>query len=147
MSASLQPTPGPGPSVVVLEDEYEALADLVCASPRATPGIALLWRELERATVTPPEHAPDDLVRIGSRAYFTDLTRRESRMVRLVWPEDALAPVLVSVTSQVGAALLGLRAGAEFEWNGPGDGPRRLRVDHVEPPPPSRTAARRRRAG
>lgn len=134
------------PPVQILADEYPYLADLVCGAPLATSGLALLWRELERATVTPPGRAPPDLARLGSRVTYTDLDRRETRTVRLVGPPDVLLPVRLPVTNPVGAALLGLRPGAVFVWPQEGDVLRRLRVDHVEQPlgptvtPPRRAA-------
>lgn len=143
---SLSPNNGPvqQPEVFIVEAEYEPLSDLVCASERATVGISLLWRELERATMVPEQQAPADLVRMGSRVHFTDLTRREQRMVRLVFPAEASEPTLVSATSGLGAALIGLRVGDVFEWWGADQQPRRVRVDMVGPPPGARIMAARR---
>lgn len=132
------------PPVHVVAEEYESLADLVCGAPRATPGLALLWQELQRAFVTPGGRVPADLVRMGSRVTFTDVGRREARTVRLVHPADVLQPIRVSVTSLTGAALLGLRTGALFEWLQDDGEMRRLRVDAVEEPlGPRITPARR----
>lgn len=122
------------PDVVILDDEYIDLSDIICGSPRATAGLALLWRELGRATLAPRTKAPADLIRMGSRVHFTDLDRRETRMVHLVYPDEASAPVFMSVTSSIGAALLGLRPGDLFSWVDPGGAVRTLRIDKVEPP-------------
>ena len=122
------------PDVVVLDDEYIDLSDIICGSERPTAGLSLLWRELGRATLAPRTRAPADLVRMGSRIHFTDLDRRESRMVHLVYPEDASAPIFVPVTSSIGAALLGLRPGDIFSWLDPAGEVRTLRIDKVEPP-------------
>jgi regulator of nucleoside diphosphate kinase len=126
--------PGSRPPVYVLDWEYDPLADLVCASERKTAGVSLLWEELERATVLPGPQAPPDLVRMGSRVYFTDLARRESKMVRLVYPSEASAPTLVSVTSSLGAALVGLRTGDEFAWTAADGELRRIHIDEVTTP-------------
>ena len=125
----------PLPAVRVLDGEYDPLADLVCASDQETAGLNLLWQELERATVLPAPQAPADLVRMGSRVRVADLTRGGTRTVRLVFPEEATGPNRVSVTSALGAALIGLRPGDTFAWRDPGDAPGRVRVVAVQPPP------------
>jgi len=122
------------PDVVVLDDEYIDLSDIICGAQSSTAGLALLWRELGRATLAPRTKAPADLVRMGSRVHYTDLDRRESRLVHLVYPEDAAAPAFLSVTSSIGAALLGLRAGDRFSWVDPAGAVRTVRIDKVEPP-------------
>ncbi|WP_436017747.1 GreA/GreB family elongation factor [Phenylobacterium sp. LjRoot219] len=132
------------PSIVVLDDEYTDLSDIICSAARTTAGLSLLWRELGRATLSPRTRAPADLVRMGSRVHFTDLDRRESRMVHLVYPEEASTPVFVPVTSSIGAALLGLRPGDVFSWVDPAGEVRTLRIDRVEPP--LRPQVRKRRA-
>lgn len=132
------------PDVVVLDDEYIDLSDIICGSQHSTAGITLLWRELGRATLAPRTRAPTDLVRMGSRVHYTDLDRRESRLVHLVYPDEAAAPVFVSVTSSIGAALLGLRAGDRFSWIDPAGAVRMVRIDKVEPP--LRPRIRKRRA-
>lgn len=121
-----------GPAVFVLDDEYEILADLVCSSPRATPGIALLWHELERARRLEGGKAPSDRVTVGTRLAFTDLTKRESKVATLVLPQDADGLNRIPVTSSVGAALLGLHAGEVLEWKTAGGEVRSVRVDAVE---------------
>lgn len=120
------------PQVHVLEDEYETLADVVCASYRATPGIALLWQELERAQRLKADEAPNDLVRMGVRLAFTDLERQVSTFARLVYPQEAHRPDGIAVTTSVGAALLGLRKGQVFEWKETSGKRRAVRVDAVE---------------
>lgn len=121
-----------GPAVFVLDDEYEVLADLVCSSPRATPGIALLWHELERARRLEGGKAPSGRVTVGTRLAFTDLTKRESKVATLVLPQDADGLNRIPVTSSVGAALLGLHAGEVLEWKTASGEVRSVRVDAVE---------------
>lgn len=121
-----------GPAVFVLDDEYEVLADLVCSSPRATPGIALLWHELERARRVEGSEAPSGRVTVGTRLAFTDLTKRESKVATLVLPQDADGLNRIPVTSSVGAALLGLHAGEVLEWKTASGEVRSVRVDAVE---------------
>jgi regulator of nucleoside diphosphate kinase len=127
--------------VLMLEDEHENFLDLVCAAPRATPGLALLWQELQRATVVPAGLAPDDVVRIDSRVEFVDLGSGEARSVRVVYPQEAGLPGLERVTGAIGAALIGLREGDTFEWRDTDELPRKLLVRRVEAP--DRPRARR----
>ena len=129
------------PEICVLEDEYEQLADLVCAAPRATPGIALLWQELQRADVVP--RARPDRVHLGSLVAFTDLRSDVHRAAQLVPPGALGDGRRLSVASAVGAALIGLRTGDTFRWFSDGGEPRSIRVEQVSPDP---TAAERLRA-
>ena len=122
------------PEILVLDEEHELLSDLVCASVRPTPGVSLLWTELQRATVVAAATAPSDLVRMGSCIEYTDVTSRESRVVRLVPPKEAISAHRVSATSSQGAALLGLRPGRSFRWYAPDGELRIVRVDEVTPP-------------
>lgn len=122
------------PQVVILEEEYVGLSDILCSSERSTAGLSLLLQELGRAELAPRAKAPSDLVRMRSRVHYTDLDRRESRMVHLVYPEEVSAPVFISVTSAIGAALIGLREGDVFNWTDASGELRTVRVDKVEPP-------------
>ena len=121
------------PEICVLEDEYEQLADVVCAAPRATPGIALLWQELQRADIVPL--AKPDRVHLGSLVAFTDLRSDVHRAAQIVPPGKHGDGGRLSVASAVGAALIGLRAGDTFRWVSHGGQPRSVRVEQVSPDP------------
>ena len=122
------------PAIFVIDDEYEALADVVCASERATVGIRLLWEEIKRAVIVPAAQAPSDLVRMGAHIHLTDLTKREQRRVKLVFPHEATEPSRISVARSLGAALIGLRAGDRFAWRDGQAQLRAVRVNRVETP-------------
>lgn len=128
------PDPGRLPPLVIPDNEYEALLDLICRSETATPGIQLLWQELQRADVVPAGAAPDDVVRIDSWVHFSERADGENRVVRIVYPDDAAPPALQPVTGSLGAALIGLRAGDDFCWLGPHGEVRAVRLERVEPP-------------
>jgi regulator of nucleoside diphosphate kinase len=129
------------PEICLIEEEYELLSDLVCSSERPTPGIELLWRELQRAVVVPADSAPSGLVHLQSLVSFTELGRSEHRAAQVVPPSARLAPDRVSVVTPVGAALIGLRCGDTFRWRTEAGRFRALHVDAVAPDP--RDAARR----
>ena len=133
------------PDISLLAADHELLLDLICAAPRATPGITLLGRELERAAVVVPDQAPSDLVRLRSIVTFTDLDRGVRRTVQLVRPGQRNGSHRLSVVTPLGAALIGLRAGDTFTWRTPRGRRPSLRIDHVAPDPlaPSRRRARR----
>lgn len=134
MTVSIQYRPKAAPAVFVLDNEYDPLADLVCSSPRSTAGIALLWNELDRATIIEAGRAPEDLVRMGCRVTIRDKNSDEVFSVRLVYPTEAAKPDRVSVASGLGAALIGLPRGEEFHWTS-ADGRRRvIEIVLVEPP-------------
>lgn len=125
---------GHNPEVTVSDDEYERLADVVCASERATPGLTLLWEELDRAVrVAAAERSPD-VAALGSRITFVDGRSCERRTVRLALPSDMSRPGDLPVTEELGAALLGLRPGDRFHWRAANGGVRRLRIEAVQPP-------------
>ena len=124
------------PPIHILAEDYEVLADIVCASAAATPGVALLWRELQRAVILSTDHAPSGLIHLNSTVRYTDLIDPLHRTVQLVSPGLPTIPRHgLSVASPVGAALIGLRVGDRFPWLSASEGLRMLRVDRVEPDP------------
>jgi regulator of nucleoside diphosphate kinase len=123
------------PDVTLLEDEYERLFDLICASPRATPGIALLWQELQRAERVRAGEAPEDVVHLGSLVSFTDLTSGRRHAARVVTPDGCAERRRISVTTTNGAALIGLRPGDTFSWSLPTGARGALHIDEVTKDP------------
>lgn len=121
------------PPVEILAPEYERLTDYVCASPAETDGIALLWRELCRASIISPDRTLHDVVRINSLISYTDLTTGQARTVRLAYPDVEHTPAeVVSVTTVLGAALIGLRSGSVFAWNSRTGDRGAIRIEGVE---------------
>ncbi|HVI32632.1 nucleoside diphosphate kinase regulator [Phenylobacterium sp.] len=119
------------PPVYVTEADYERLSNL--AGLGRTLGAELLGRELDRAIVVRPEEAPQRFVRLGSAVTYRELTSGEARRVTLVCPDQAdIDAGRLSVLSPVGAALLGLCAGAAFSWSGADGRPRVVEIEAVE---------------
>ncbi len=84
------------------------------------------------AKVVAPKRVPQDVVTMNSRVRIRDLQWEEVETLTLVYPEDSGdAPGTVSVTSPLGAALLGTRVGEEARWIG-ARGPRRVVVEAIE---------------
>lgn len=119
------------PPVYVTEADYERLSNL--AALGRTLGAELLGRELDRAVVVRADEAPQRFVRLGSAVTYRDLTSGEVRRVTLVCPDQAdIDAGRLSALSPVGAALLGLCAGARFSWSGDDGRPRLVAVEAVE---------------
>ena len=139
------------PPVVFLEDDYDRLLDLICASPRATSGITLLWQELQRGERV-SAFEDGEVVHLGSLVTFTDLMSGQRRAAQLVAPGVEAERRRLSVTTPDGAALIGLRAGDTFTWNLDSGAAGALRIDGVTQDPrrrvrreAARAAARRAR--
>lgn len=124
------------PPIHILAEDYDLLADIVCGSAAATPGVKLLWRELQRAVILSTDHPPSGLIHLNSTVRYTDLIDPLHRTVQLVSPGLPTSPRhALSVASPVGAALIGLRVGDRFPWLSASEGLHMLRVDRVEPDP------------
>jgi RNA polymerase sigma-70 factor, ECF subfamily len=96
------------------------------------PNAALL-REIDRATVVPPNVAIlADVVTMNTQVFYTDETSGARRHLNLVYPQEAGGCICcVSILAPVGTALIGLSAGQAIEWDFPDGAHRRLRVDQV----------------
>ncbi|MNT54339.1 Regulator of nucleoside diphosphate kinase [compost metagenome] len=97
-----------------------------------------LLYELDRAQIVRDALLPADVVRIGSIVRYKPLPGEE-RTVKLVVPQDDAPPgaYRLAVTSEHGAALLGLRPGHVMAWLEPDGKMRRLKVLQVTNPPPA----------
>ena len=85
--------------------------------------------ELDRADIVASLSVPPDVVTMYSRVAFEDETTGQSRVVTIVYPQDADASEgKISVMAPVGSALLGLSVGQSIEWCFPDGRPRTLRV-------------------
>jgi regulator of nucleoside diphosphate kinase len=90
-----------------------------------------LQAELERAQILKVEEMPGDVVTLHSKVKLVDLSTGEEEVYTLVYPEEANASSgLISILAPIGTAMLGYRAGDEFEWKVP-RGSRKLRVKEV----------------
>lgn len=90
-----------------------------------------LQTELQRADLD--EQTARVVATIGTRIEFESSRPKKRHTVRLVMPDDVREEGDLSVLSQVGVSLLGLRAGDVFTWNDHGKR-RQIRVLRVEPP-------------
>jgi regulator of nucleoside diphosphate kinase len=122
---------------IVLDAAYsEKLEALAAGAMRGDHELGdRLMREVARATVVPSAEMPADVVNIGSQVTFRDETTGRERSVTVVLPPDAdIARQRVSVLTPIGAALIGLRAGASIGWETRDGDERRLTVLRVGRP-------------
>ena len=109
------------PPVLMSDRDWGRLKRLVeRAAALYHPTSELLEQEVKRATVCPAKDVPPDVVTMNSRVVFRahDGAELESRV--LVFPERYTPNgCCVSVTTPLGAALIGLRIGSFFHHRRP----------------------------
>ncbi|MBA4013881.1 MAG: hypothetical protein C0481_18625 [Phenylobacterium sp.] len=102
------------PPIYATSEDYERLSALR-GKLRPGPGARLLFEELTRLQLAAPDAEP--FARLGARVRYLNAQSQRIKTARLVLPEDEkLHESSVTVTSPMGAALLGLQAGSEFTW-------------------------------
>lgn len=118
------------PEILVGEAEHKrlvvaALTDIGDSTDR----IDFLLYELDRAKLVRDTLLPPDVVRIGSIVRFKPIPGAE-RTVKLVMPGEEHLPgdYRLSVTSALGAALLGLRPDHVMTWLDPDGATHRVKV-------------------
>ena len=119
---------------VVLDQAYsDRLEALAAGASRRLPEVGeRLMAEVARATVVPSDAMPADVVNIGSRVRFRDdVTGREQAVVVVLPPDADIGRGRVSVLTPIGAALIGLAAGATIGWETRDGEERRLTVLEV----------------
>lgn len=120
------------PAVFALAQDLAALRALADQAEAAAPGSDLFRREVRRLSIV--EAARPDFVRLGDLVRYRDLRTKRERAVRVVRPGEVEPDAnAVSVLSPIGAALIGLRAGAVFRWADVDGRPRAVKVLDVEP--------------
>lgn len=93
-----------------------------------------LMAEVARANVLPSAEMPADVVNIGSEIRYRDETTGREQTVTLVLPTEVdIDRGRISVLTPIGAALIGLRAGASIGWETRDGEHRHLTVLAVKP--------------
>jgi regulator of nucleoside diphosphate kinase len=87
----------------------------------------VLEQELDRAEVVDPEAIPRNVVTMNSEVRLKDLDSGETRIYRLVFPNQTRTENSISVLAPIGTAMLGYRVGNVIKWRVP-KGIRRLKV-------------------
>lgn len=130
---------GQSPQILVGENEHRLLTATALTNIGAdAERTDFLLYELDRAQIVRDALLPADVVRIGSVVRYKPLPGDE-RTIKLIMPQDdePASAYRLAVTSEHGAALLGLRPGHVMAWLEPDGKMRRLRVLQVTNPPPA----------
>ena len=106
------------PKVTIARDQLETLERLAEGALTRSPDLAdRLLGELARARIVAPGALPADVAGLGDHVVFRDESTGKDQDVTLVLPENAdIAAGRVSVLTPIGVALIGLQAGARFDW-------------------------------
>ena len=106
------------PQITIAQETVDHLEALVEGASARMPALAeRLLEELSRARILPAARIPADVVGIGSRVTWRDETTGQEQTATLVWPEEAdIDAGRASVLTPIGVALIGLKAGARFQW-------------------------------
>jgi len=137
------------PPIHISETDYALIASQAMRLEMTAPRVAeMLLDEINRAEVHSLDELPGDVVTLGSLVTFVDESTGVRRTVQIVLPADAdIERSSLSIASQVGAGLIGLRAGQSIDWPCPDGRPRTLRIVDVQQnpavdPPPGETGSR-----
>ncbi|MFA5582226.1 MAG: nucleoside diphosphate kinase regulator [Paracoccaceae bacterium] len=108
----------PRPQVVIARETLDHLEGLAQGMFARNPELSeRLLEELSRAKIVDAAKVPADVAGIGSRVTYRDEATGREQTVTLVWPEQAdISAGRASVMTPIGVALLGLKAGARFNW-------------------------------
>jgi regulator of nucleoside diphosphate kinase len=122
------------PPIHISETDYALIASQAMRLEATAPQVAeMLLEEIDRAQVHSRDELPRDVVTLGSVVTFVDESTGVRRRVQIVLPADAdIERGSLSVGSQVGAGLIGLKAGQSIDWPCPDGRPRTLRIVDVE---------------
>lgn len=120
------------PAITVTERDHDRMQQLLDTELAHTlPGIDMLVRELDRATIVKSEEIGPDVVTMNSTVRFVEEGEYKAYELKLVYPHNAGQPGTVSILAPVGSALLGLSVGQMIRWQVPGGRDLQLRVVSV----------------
>lgn len=118
-------------TIYITESDMKKLKPLLDNARNSRDDLRSLKAELDLARVVLPSEIPADVITMNSRARLYDPVTGEKMVYTLAFPADAsIEEERISVLAPVGTAMLGRRAGDEFQWLVPA-GPIRLRVEEV----------------
>ncbi|WP_027714377.1 nucleoside diphosphate kinase regulator [Desulfuromonas sp. TF] len=108
-------------TIYITEPDFEKLEGLLDGMKktgfRDRDDLTSLEEELDKSKVVAQREVPPDVVTINSRVRFRDLDSDQEMIVTLVFPNNAnFSEGRISVTSQIGTALLGYAVGDIIEW-------------------------------
>jgi regulator of nucleoside diphosphate kinase len=120
------------PPITLTAADRDRLAPLAQANLNQF-GAEYLAREVERAQIVQTAEEKQGFVKMGSWVKFRDDLTGKSRLVTLVYPDEAsVGDGKLSVLTPIGAALVGLSRNQSIDWETSGGELRSLTVLDVE---------------
>ena len=117
--------------VLITEEDYQLLKPYTDRMPVKDEEMTLAY-ELGRAVIVKRSAFPPHVIAINSRVSVQDLGTKKVMNFVLVMPDKAdMRQNKVSITTPMGAALIGFRKGEELEWKVPA-GLKRFRILEVQ---------------
>lgn len=106
------------PPLLIGDGSEAVLRGIARAAMASAPDIAgRLLDEVDRAEVVAESDVPADVVRMGSFVTYQVQLTGTINTIRLVAPHEAdLRKLRVSIISDIGVALIGLRPGQQIRW-------------------------------
>lgn len=106
------------PPLLIGDGSEGVLRGIARAAMASAPDIAeRLLDEVDRAEVVAESDVPADVVRMGSFVTYQVQLTGAINTIRLVPPHEAdLHKLRVSIISDIGVALIGLRPGQQIRW-------------------------------
>ncbi|APG24532.1 nucleoside diphosphate kinase regulator [Syntrophotalea acetylenica] len=107
--------------IYITETDYEKLEELIDGMKRSgvrdRDDLNSLEEELDKCKIVDQREVPSNVVTLNSRIRFRDLDTGQETITTLVFPNKAnFSEGRISVTSQIGTALLGYTVGDVIEW-------------------------------
>lgn len=123
----------PRPAIILTAPDADRLSALAEAARSRQPAVAdMLEAEVARAQLVAPADVPPDAVTMNSHVTFGYAHDKRSHWLTLVYPNEAdLDQAKISVTTPVGAALIGLREGQSIAWTTAAGAIRRITLHKV----------------
>jgi regulator of nucleoside diphosphate kinase len=105
--------------VIIAEADFNLLKTLVGTPSSGSKEMTLAY-ELNRATIVKDEDFPADAIRLNSNVKILDIGEQKTMEFSIVLPKLAdIKQKKISITTPMGAALIGFRKGDEVEWEVP----------------------------
>lgn len=119
------------PTIYALPQDVVPLRALAERADGPEPGASLFRQEVRRLSIVEVDRP--DFVRLGAIVRYRDLRTKRERAVRVTRPGEMEPDTNdVSVLSPIGAALIGLKAGAIFRWADEDGRPRAVKVLSID---------------
>jgi len=121
------------PPLEIRETDAEQISNLALQIEAHSPKVAeMLLSEINRAKLVIDARLSPSTVAMHSTVKFVDDESGVERTLQLVYPQEAdIEAGRISITSLVGAGLIGLKAGQSISWPNRGGHERPLRIIEV----------------